>query len=100
MVDPFACLGIASSIVQLVDFSARLVKEIAEIRKKGGTKDQLYLWRATIEFDETANNIRRSLASINAQTPTDSTSATTLSKDEQVSVLPAPKCLPASMTDP
>jgi hypothetical protein len=45
--DPVNAIGLAASIVQLVDFTARLISDAEEIRDSGSTKDVEVLRRTT-----------------------------------------------------
>jgi hypothetical protein len=47
MLDPLSAISLASSIVQLVDFGARLLKETDELRKRGISVNVSYVRTTT-----------------------------------------------------
>ena len=47
MLDPLSALGLASNVIQLVDFASRLVKKGTEIHLRGETVDNARLEAVT-----------------------------------------------------
>lgn len=61
MLDPLSALGLASNVIQLVDFSARLVKKGTEIHLRGETVDNARLQDVTVNLAHQSKNITASL---------------------------------------
>jgi hypothetical protein len=50
MLDPLTAIGFASSIAQLIDFSANLLKQASDIRTKGSSVEVSHLKTLTIDL--------------------------------------------------
>jgi hypothetical protein len=61
MLDPLSALGLASNVIQLVDFASRLVKKGTEIHLRGETVDNAKLQDVTINLIRQSKNITASV---------------------------------------
>lgn len=61
MLDPLSALGLASNVIQLVDFSARLVKKGTEIHLRGETVDNAKLQAVTVNLVQQIKSITASV---------------------------------------
>lgn len=52
MLDPFTALSVASSVIQIVDFSSKLVSKGEEIRRNGSLVENDELERVTKDLQE------------------------------------------------
>lgn len=50
MLDPMDAISLASSIAQLIDFSAKLLKDASDIRRKGSSVDVQHLEKLTLDL--------------------------------------------------
>jgi hypothetical protein len=58
MIDPLTAIGVASSIVQLVDFSTKVVARSAEIRRAGSSVEVAHLRAITSDLQGLTENLR------------------------------------------
>jgi hypothetical protein len=58
MLDPLTAIGVASSIVQLVDFSSKVVARSAEIRRAGSSVEVAHLRAITSDLQGLTENLR------------------------------------------
>jgi hypothetical protein len=58
MIDPLTAIGVASSIVQLVDFSTKVVARSAEIRRAGSSIEVAHLRAITSDLQGLTENLR------------------------------------------
>ena len=58
MLDPLTAIGVASSIVQLVDFSSKVVARSAEIRRAGASIEVAQLKRITSDLKGLTESLR------------------------------------------
>lgn len=61
MLDPLSALGLASNVIQLVDFASRLVKKGTEIHLRGETVDNARLEAVTVNLVHQSKNITTSV---------------------------------------
>ena len=83
--DPITAIGLAASVVQIVQFSIDTAKSCREIYQKGCTADVLEANRTAGTLDDLTGSLQESL---NASTA----SSSTLSKNERELVLIAGQC--------
>jgi hypothetical protein len=58
MLDPLTAIGVASSIVQLVDFSSKVVARSGEIRRAGASIEVSQLKRITSDLKDLTESLR------------------------------------------
>ena len=59
MLDPMNAINLASSIAQLIDFSAKLLKDANDIRNKGSSVDVLHLKTLTLDLIGLGEAVRK-----------------------------------------
>jgi hypothetical protein len=60
MLDPMNAINLASSIAQLIDFSAKLLKDASDIRSKGSSVEVLHLKTLTLDLIGLGEAVRKS----------------------------------------
>jgi hypothetical protein len=58
MLDPLTALSVASSIVQLIDFSSKVIKQTYEIANRGSSRDILKAAELNNDLLELARDLR------------------------------------------
>lgn len=60
MLDPITALGLASNIIQLVDFASKLLEKSTEIRRNGEAVDHGRLRAAAVDLENLSRSIKTS----------------------------------------
>ncbi len=73
MLDPFAVLGVASNVIQLVDFAAKVLSKAKDLRSHGRTVDNARLEALTVNIVSLSETLLASplLAETSAKKPSD-----------------------------
>jgi hypothetical protein len=59
MLDPMNAINLASSIAQLIDFSAKLLKDASDIRSKGSSVNVRHLKTLTLDLIRLGAGVRK-----------------------------------------
>lgn len=79
MLDPLTALGVASNVIQLVDFASKVLSKAKDLRFHGTTVDNTRLEALTVDMVFLCENLQGSPLLTGA-------SRKTLSKDEEVEI--------------
>jgi hypothetical protein len=73
MLDPLTALGIASNVIQLVDFTSKVLSKTKDIRSRGKTVDNARLEALTVNLVSLSENLLASplLIETSAKKPSD-----------------------------
>jgi hypothetical protein len=86
--DPLSALGLAASVVQFIDFGAKIISHAKEIEKNGSSATVQHISSITLDFIEINSTLKGQLLSVK-------TANLPLTKESQVSIQVFPSTYPS-----